>query len=298
MKAMFSKKIVILVAVVLTALLATGGYYWWNSQQSTPQNSQQAEAPSETDAQKNEEANSSKVWLTATGDMLPHDTVNLRAKTESGYNYLQFFSPVASALQNPDLTFCNQEAPSAGATYGISGYPTFNAPTEFARDLAGVGCNVINLANNHVADKGVAALSKTVEIWKNTNDTKAVTGANRNALEQNQVAYFIEGDIKFAFVAFTEFSNNRSIPAQNLNIFSEALVNKLVTEADKNADFVIVSAHWGVEDATEPSANQQKWANLLVKNGADLIIGTGPHVLQPVERVKSNKNEALVWWSL
>ena len=280
------RKLYILPAIALLAAMGFLTYTNFIASEPQPdQTSQQATQTADPDAKADADTEPKTfIRIAAMGDMLPHDTVNLRAKTDEGYDYLQFFDKITSRLDGADIIFCNQESPSAGAEYGITGFPSFNAPTEFSRDLAKLGCNVINLANNHVADKGQQAINATLDTWDNL-DTLAVSGANRTQAEQNSVSYFEVAGKKFAFIAFTDLSNNRSIEAHSINMFSQSLVTSLASEAAANADYVIASAHWGIEDSSTVSSAQRGWAELLASNGVDLIIGTGPHVLQPVETI-------------
>ena len=283
------KLVLIFIAVVLIA----GGLFIFlssNSETESPQPNTESQS-TETD-ETPQDTEPTSIRIAAMGDMLPHDTVNLRAETSDGYDYTPFFADVAEFI-DADIVFCNQESPSAGKDYGITGYPSFNAPFQFARDLSSVGCNLINLANNHIADKGQQAIDATLGVWESL-DTLAVAGANRNLAEQDTVRYFTVGDTRFAFIAFTDLSNNRSIGGFGVNMFSDTLVKRLAIEASSNADYVIASAHWGVEDSSSVSSSQRSWATLMAENGVDLIIGTGPHVLQPVEKI----GDTVVWYSI
>lgn len=236
--------------------------------------------------------------LAAMGDMLAHDTINQNAQTATGYDYTPYFSNIVPILRQAGVVFCNQEGASAGTTYGISGYPSFNAPVEFTRDLSKTGCNLINLANNHIADAGRDGLLATLEQWQKYK-TLAVAGANRDAAEQNTVRYSQVNGIKLAFLAFAEFSNNRSIDSVSVNSFDENLIRKLATEARASADVVIVSMHWGTEDSEQVNNEQKRLATLLVSLGVDVVLGTGPHVLQKVESLpRDDGQQTLVWYSL
>jgi poly-gamma-glutamate synthesis protein (capsule biosynthesis protein) len=239
-----------------------------------------------------------KIRLTAVGDMLAHDSINLAAKTEAGYDYSPLFTEVQSYLSSGDVTYCNQEGPSAGEELGISGYPTFNAPKEFSRDIQKAGCNIVNLANNHIGDKGQTGIDLTLSNWE-TLKPLAFTGANRSPQEQAQPKYFEVNGIKFAFIAFTDLSNNKTLDPFSVNMFSNDLIEQLAQEASKNADFVIASAHWGIEDSSKVSPSQKGWAQAMADSGVDLILGEGPHVLQPVEVIKTESGrEVPVWYSL
>jgi hypothetical protein len=291
----------LLIAVVALVIICGFAGFWY-----VRKSQKQSAAPARTSqSQTAETANApvpnpkpSRLRLVASGDMLPHDSINQQAKTANGYNYRPFFSEVERYFQEADIRFCNQEVPSAGSSLGISGYPVFNAPEQFARDLSSVGCNVINLANNHINDKGQAGIDKTLAIWDELKPL-AVAGDNRNATEQKAVRYFTVKDVKFAFVAYAEYSNNRNYTAHGLNILNEQLVTAQLSEARSQADIVLVSAHWGVEYSPGISSVQERWANLFANNGADIVLGTGPHVLEPVKRLsRSGGGETIVWYSL
>lgn len=241
-----------------------------------------------------------RLHVAAMGDMLAHDSVIANAKTSKGYDFGRYFGRIRSLYSNADIVFCNQEGPSAGAAYGISGYPSFNAPTQFAEGLqSGAGCNVINLANNHMGDKGVAVTNETVDLWDGLNPL-AFAGANRSAAEQNTVRYTTVKGVKISFLAFADFNNNRATPAYSVNSYhDQALVKKLVKEARKKSDVVLVSMHWGTEDSEVINADQRQQVDLLASLGVDVIIGTGPHVLQPVDIIKRPDGQKMtVWYSL
>ena len=231
--------------------------------------------------------------------MLAHDSVVNNAKTSDGYDFTRYFTRVKSLYSDADVVFCNPETLAAGTAFVISGYPTFNAPSEFPRDLNKVGCNLINLATNHIGDKGQAAINATLDTWQKL-PILAVTGANRSATEQNTVSYFSKNGLKVAFVAFADFSNNKAVTTYGLNLYHDsALVKKLLTEARSNADVVIVSAHWGTEDSNTVNADQLSAAQLFASLGADVVIGTGPHVLQKVSSLpRSDGGTTLVWYSI
>lgn len=245
-------------------------------------------------------ATADSVKVIAMGDMLPHDSVNENAlQADGSYNYSPFFEGIKPELDAADVTFCNLEVPTAGVDFGISGYPTFNAPTEFARDLHGAaGCDLVNTATNHTADKGAAGVAATRAAW-DALQPSYVSGANRSAEEQRTVPVMEKDGIKIALVSFAEYSN-APIDDVSLNLMSnDALVQELMTKARETADVVIVSAHWGTEDSHEVNDQQRGFAQRVADLGADVIIGTGPHVLQPVAWLdRSGGGKTLVWYSI
>jgi len=240
------------------------------------------------------------IHLAMMGDMLAHDSVNAQAKTANGYDYTPYFSNIKPLYSDADVIFCNPETPVAGDTLGISGYPTFNAPSAFARDLVkGAGCNVINLASNHQADKAQAGINASLAVWDSLKPY-AHNGMNSSAEQQNTVSYFTVKDTKIAFVAFEDFSNATPPNGYSLNSYHDkALVQRLVTEAHNNAKVVLVSAHWGTEDSNTVNADQKAAAQLFVDNGATVVIGTGPHVEQAVTWLTANDGRTVpVWYSI
>ncbi len=240
------------------------------------------------------------IHVVAMGDMLPHDSVNQNAQTaDGGWDYGRFFGGVQSQLDAADVVFCNQEVPSAGVEFGVSGYPVFNAPIEFAQQLRSpVGCDLVNLANNHAADKGVAGIQATRAVWDGLGPA-IVNGVNRSAEEQRTVPVFEVDGVRVALVSFAEYSNI-AIDGVSLNFMGDdALVTDLLAQARASADVVVVSAHWGTEDSHEVNAAQQAFAQRVADLGADVVLGTGPHVLQPVTWLgRADGGRTLVWYSL
>lgn len=238
----------------------------------------------------------------AMGDMLAHDTINQQARQGSAYDYRSFFTHIRPLYQGADVVFCNPETLVSGSQFGISGYPAFNAPSEFARDLAsseGAGCNLINAASNHIGDKSQTAINATLDIWDALKPL-AIAGANRSLEEQNTVRYFTKNNIRVAFLAFADYSNNTAVSSYGLNVYhDDALVARLMTEARSNADAVVVSMHWGTEDSNNVNTDQQTAAQRLADLGADVIIGTGPHVLQKaVWLTGKDGHRTLAWYSI
>lgn len=244
-----------------------------------------------------EKPKKSTVKIIATGDMLPHDTVNQAAKTVDGYNYLPLFTHVEKYMKDRDIAFCNQESPSA-KSLPITGYPTFNAPPAFAQNLQQLGCNVINLANNHSNDKGRTGIVETRSTWDGL-DTLAVAGIARSSEEQEEIPVFENNGVKFAFLSYTKCSNDNNFQSYQLNMLSEGLVDKQMKIAKEQADAVIVGVHWCRENTTRQDSEQERWGQIFADKGASIVVGTGPHWLQPVKKYTgTNGNETIVWFSL
>ncbi len=303
------KKLMILLLVAAMVLTAAAAAALWlvprqiadrAAPTPTPQATKTpATTPPPTPTQAPEPADA-PVRVIAMGDMLPHDSVNANAQQADGsYDYAPFFAGLRTQLDAADVTFCNQEVPSAGTEMGISGYPTFNAPVEFATGLrTGAGCDLVNTATNHTADKGTAGIAATRAAWDGLAPA-IVSGANRSAEEQRTVPVFEHEGIKIALVSFAEYSN-APIDGVSLNMMSDtALVTDLLGQARAAADVVVVSAHWGTEDSHEVNDAQRAFAQQVADLGADVVIGTGPHVLQPVAWLdRASGGRTLVWYSI
>ncbi len=255
----------------------------------TTKSSQQSEAKKEE----------STFNIVAVGDMLPHETVTQSAKTSSGYNYLSLISPeLQKSFQKAPIRFCNQEAPSAPAL-GIRGYPSFNAPGEFPRDLNKFGCNLISLANNHANDSGQSGINGTVDEWAKQK-TLAVSGANKNSTSQQELKTFEINGVKFGFVAFNEMNNKAPSSSYSVNMLSNgSLLEKQIKELKAKADLVIVSVHWGQDGSHKVLSSQSSAIKKVSDLGADLIIGSGPHVWQPYQVLdRPDGGKTHVWYSL
>jgi poly-gamma-glutamate capsule biosynthesis protein CapA/YwtB (metallophosphatase superfamily) len=296
-----------LIIIPFILLVVVGGYIYYNSLHSSHKSnglvaqSGVSVKPTTTTQPSTATVVPDKIHISAMGDMLAHDTIDINAKTTTGYDFAKYFTNIRPAYKDSDVVFCNQEGLSSGETFGISGYPSFNAPTVFSAGLqSGAGCNVINLANNHMGDKGVAATNATLDNWASLKPL-AVSGANKSAADQTKdIAYTTIKGIKLAFVSFADFNNNKATPSYSVNIYhDQALFKQLVSEARAHADFVMVSMHWGTEDSHSVNPDQIAQVKLLASMNVDVVIGTGPHVLQKVETVdRSDGAMMTVWYSI
>lgn len=285
--------------LVVVALMLAGVALWWLFGRDDSADTVNQPAPSQTSQIKNKPVEAKKTLrLIATGDMLPHDTVNQAAKTPSGYDYRPIFSNVSKYLRDADMAYCNQESPSA-KQFSISGYPTFNAPPAFARDLNDEGCNIINLANNHANDRGQPGINGTLDVWDDMT-TLAVVGTARNSNEQDKIAYFTKNGVKFAYLGYTKCSNRTPANTFGLNLLSRSLFDRQLIKARAGgAQMIIVGTHWCRENISRQTAEQDEWADYFASKGVDIVIGTGPHWLQPVKSLpRAGGGKTIVWFSL
>lgn len=240
----------------------------------------------------------STVSVSAMGDMLPHDSVTLDAQQPDGsYDYGQFFDAARPIWQDSDLVYCNQEAPSAGVELGLTYFPAFNAPVEFAEGLAAAGCNTIGLGNNHTFDRGQEGVDRTRAVWDEL-DPLLISGAFRSEAEQAAVPTAEVNGLTIAFLNFVDLSNT---PTNDTVVtwLDDPLVEQQLAEAEQTADATIVAVHWGDEYSAVVNDRQREQSQRLADLGAEVIIGTHPHVLQEAEWIdRADGSRAFVYYSI
>ena len=248
-------------------------------------------------------AHANRIRILAAGDFIAHDSINAQAKQPDGsYDYLPMMDNFTSIFHQADIRFCNDANLNGGPAYGISGYPTFNSPTEFARDMGRVGCNMVNVGTNHSFDRNQDAINASIAAWEKVPNTLAVVGHNRNQAEHDAVHYFTIKGVKFAFLAYTTYLNTDA-PAQNaygVNVYSNDFAAAQIKAAKiAGAQIIIASVRWGTEYSGAVSDSQKQVAQFLADQGVSLILGHGSHVLEPVARLTgAGGNKTIVWYSL
>lgn len=289
----------LIIALVLLALVILAGAAWFAfGRKKTP-------AVSKTNATGAVTAINSPdtIHLLATGDFIAHDSVNAAAaQAGGGYNYLPLMSDFLPILKKADIRFCNDPILNGGKQFGIAGYPKFNSPTEFVTDMGKLGCNVVNTASNHSFDFTQETITASVQAWAGVPNMLAVAGENQSQAQHDTVHYFTVKGVKFAFLAYTTYSNNDSPVANQygVNIFSESFAKSQIDAAKQNgAQFIIASMRWGTEYSTTVNAEQKADAQFLANQGVSLVLGHGSHELQSVQELTgTGGNKATVWYSL
>jgi hypothetical protein len=296
-----SMKRSILVAVVVILLFGAGFFAYTTYSNHANSKEDTTPAPSAgVRPRTNPQPEVGNVRIVATGDMIAHSTVLDNARREN--NTFDFFEPMKNMqplFEKADVRFCNQSTLAGGPDFEYTGYPSFNAPFEWTLDMIKVGCNVVNLGTNHTNDKGQRMINAAVSAWDNQPDVLAIAGANRSIEEQARIRYFSAKGLKFAFLSYTTYSNNTDLTSYGVNMYSDDTARQQIKEARSNAQFVMVSMRWGTEYSPDIDATQKQIAQFLAEQGADIVLGHGPHVLGPVERLPSIDNkETIVWYSL
>lgn len=239
------------------------------------------------------------IRLTAAGDDLLHNTLSMDSELPGGgYDFYHLYEHIAKIIEGSDLAFINQEVMLTGE---VSAYPNLAAPAEVADALVKTGFNVVNLATNHSLDKGVKGLEACLENV-HAREFDAILGAFRTQEEADAQCIVEKQGIRFGFLSYTYGLNGYSLPADKSYMISLTSDEKILADTEAirpNCDYLIVSMHWGNEYQHTPSAEQERLAQLLADQGVDLIIGTHPHVLQPMKWLEGKDgNQTLCMYSL
>lgn len=243
-----------------------------------------------------------EVSIIAVGDNLIHNSVlKSGIMPDSTYNFDRLFDVLREDFQGADLAVINQETILGGDVKPYDGYPNFNSPNELGDAIVKAGFDVVLHASNHTLDVGVQGVINCIEYWKTQ---KGITclGINENQEEKEKIKLVERNGIKIALLNYTYGLNGHVLPKDKsylVNLIDTATIIKDIREAELIADFTIVFPHWGVEYVYTPNNSQKKLAKIMTENGADLIIGTHPHVIQDVEWIIcDNGNRSLCYYSL
>jgi poly-gamma-glutamate synthesis protein (capsule biosynthesis protein) len=241
-----------------------------------------------------------RLHLIAYGDNLLHKGISEYSQLPDGsYDFSSIYSDISTTVSAADIAIVNQEVPVGGVELGISGYPNFNAPHEAVNALAGAGFDVLTLATNHMLDKGADGVISTLNYIRQTFPDILTTGAYLSAEEREIVPVTEVSGIRVAFLNYTYGLNGNDSARVFINVIQDDLILADVARAREQADYVVVAMHWGEENQTTPTDEQQRLARLLADAGVDLVIGTHPHVVQPVEVLTgADGHQTIVYYSL
>lgn len=234
------------------------------------------------------------------GDIMGHDDQIISAlDTGTGkYSYDTVFSYVAPLIGDADLAFANFEVTLAGRPY--KGYPQFSSPPELAVACREAGIDCFLTANNHSADRGYDGVMGTIMRLDSLGISH--TGTFRNEEERDTLNPLIicSKGISVAVLNYTYGTNGIEVPGPvTINMLDTGIIGRdLEKTAGLDPDITVLFLHWGTEYNTIPSSQQEKIARQFLSMGADLVIGSHPHVLQKMIWTKEDSTEGLIVYSL
>lgn len=248
----------------------------------------------------------SDVSFVAFGDNLIHTEIYEYAEHEKNGKFDFLYEPFKDEIKDADLAALNAETPLVDNAKLVSGYPQFGSPKEVGEAIADAGFDIAACANNHIMDKGITALDYTYDFYK-SKDILCPGIQKSSDTSYRPYELISRNGIRFAVFSYTYGTNVGDISkvypyAVHYLPQSEAQEKELLRDfekARKEADFIVVFAHWGEEYQKEVTKQQKEMAALFAKASADLVIGSHPHVVQETETIKRDDGgETLIYYSL
>lgn len=226
--------------------------------------------------------------MSVIGDIMCHTTnfYDAHSKSDDSYDFSHVFKNITNYISDADIAIGNLETTFSGKSRGYTGYPTFNTPEQLGKNLKDLGLDVITTANNHSIDKGYSGIVSTLDFLDEFGLDH--TGTARTQEEQDTILIKDINGIKIAFLTYTYGTNGITVPSDKsycVNLIDTELIKKHIDSAKElGADIICTSMHWGDEYKLKQNTKQEELANFLFENGVDIILGSHPHVLEPMEK--------------
>ncbi len=260
-------------------------------------------------AKEQDEEKTYSLSMIMVGDNLIHSSIYNEANRNANYNGYDFtpmYSHIKEIVQNYDLAYYNQETILGGSGIGVSDYPRFNSPYEVGDAMLDAGFNLVSLATNHTIDRGETAVKNSCDYWSNKEGV-LTAGSYCSEEEKNEIKVMEINNITYTMLNYTYGTNG--IPVFNdkeylVNVWPTSssaeyeaykeTVRQDIEKVRDKVDVLIVAMHWGVEYTHNPTNYQKDAAQFLADLGVDIVIGTHPHVIQPVTWI----DDTLIVYSL
>ncbi len=248
------------------------------------------------------------VSVLAVGDIMAH-TLQFTAaydKQTDQYNFYEQFKYIADKLSSKDFAIGNLETVFAGKDRRYSGKNMiFNAPDNLAESIKKAGIDILTTSNNHSLDRGFDGISRTIDVLDELEILH--TGTFKTEEESNEILIFEKEGISFALLSYSYSTNGWPMPEgkpYSMNMMEEQkIIGDIKKAKEAGADIVMVGLHWGLEYRSDPNHHQTNLADSLFYAGADIILGSHPHVLQPFEHLtmvdeSGTKKEKFIIYSM
>lgn len=245
-----------------------------------------------------------KAELLFVGDAMQHQAQLDRARElggGKGYDYSGCFTFIAPTITEADYAVCNLEVPLGGGP-DYTGYPCFSAPDSYAKALKDAGFDLFLTANNHCLDRRDKAARRTLTAL----DSLGVDhiGTYHDSADREKRVPFVKNikGFNIGFLNYT-YGTNGIEPREGFEVAlidRDRIAREIKQTREAGAEIVVVTIHWGIEYVLLPNSNQKSLADFLVDQGVDMIIGGHPHVIQPMEVVRNEKEgkDVLLVYSL
>ena len=247
-----------------------------------------------------------KVRVVAFGDNLIHEPIYEYARNKEKGEFDFLYEPFLDEIQSADIAALNAETVLVDKDSMVGGYPSFGSPIKVGEAIRKAGFDVVSCANNHALDRGIQGIDTTVGFYKDAEIT-CVGIQSSGDTEYKPYELISRNGMRIALFSYTYGTNVGDISGDYPNVVhylprgeqeDTALVENL-RSAREEADFVIVFVHWGEEYNKEVTSEQKHVADLFAQGGADVVIGTHPHVVQKTETLdRPDGGKMLVYYSL
>ncbi|MBI3123239.1 MAG: CapA family protein [Ignavibacteriales bacterium] len=228
------------------------------------------------------------------GDLMCHSPQFESARVSAdSFDFRPTFKEVKELLSKADFTIGNLETVILGKKSRYSGYPMFNSPEEYLAALKDAGFDILVTSNNHSMDRGITVINRTIE---NVRKYGMMNYGTYNSAESREKILVAEKNgIRVALLAYTYGLNGNNLPKQKsyaVNLIDTMLIkNDIANARQQNTDAVIVYFHFGEEYERKANSYQKGIVQRTISYGADLIIASHPHVIQPIEFFESPKSK-------
>ncbi len=241
-----------------------------------------------------------RITLLFVGDLMQHDAQIKAAKTTSGYDYTDCFKHVKEEISKADIAVANWEVTLGGKPY--RGYPSFSAPDEFLHAVKDAGFDVLLTGNNHCLDRGSRGLERTILMLDSLGFASAGAYINEAERRERYPLLLEKNGFRIVFLNYTYGTNGlEPVPPRIVNYIDKEKMKEDIADARRmRPDAIIACMHWGIEYRLLPQKAEKDLADWLLAQGVDHVIGSHPHVLQPMEVKKDAHTPAkhLVVYSL
>ncbi len=225
-----------------------------------------------------------EITLLFAGDAMQHQgQLDAARRPDGSYDYTECFAGVKDYISSADYAVVNFETTLGGGKY--TGYPCFNSPDSYATALKDAGFDLFLTANNHTLDRLDRGMQRTITVLDSL-DIDHI-GTWRNAAQRRERLPFVRdiGGFKIAFINYTYGTNGLTLKGDGVvdYIDREVIAADVRAAREAGAELIVAAVHWGVEYKLLPHPTQKSLADYLHKLGVEMVIGSHPHVIQPME---------------
>lgn len=282
--------------IVLIFILGFGLYLSYNMDFNFSNNEKKISEAKNLKIEDRKKEDKSEVKILAMGDMIFHQPLVKNYRSNDSYDFTPIFNNISSDINEADLAIANFEG-SVNSNRKLSGFPLFNFPKETIYSLKNAGFDALSTANNHALDTGLDGIAETISHINESGMKNFGT-----LKEEGDKGIIVEKNgIKIGLISFTDTLNGMDSLMRgkeySVNTFSQDVKGDIEKLKEKS-DIVIVYPHWGNEYQLAPNERQSFLKTMLQEAGADIILGSHPHVLQRYEVEDKNNKKYFTIYSL